>query len=217
MLSTPPPFFFRYKVLLGLEQGYDFLNVFDGDRPLASLSGTPTLPLELSASSGRMRLIFTSDGSIQGPGFVARYDSHGVGGPSCASGTVARLLHAPRTSSTAGMPIEAPAARLSPVWLGALAAVCVAGVIVGIAMRRRSSKLGASPKASSGRSIVAPAISAAAPVVPEPISLFGEADDIGTGEDDDEPDEIITLPTSASSNHRSRITVLHAWADVDEE
>ena len=47
-----------------LWQGYDVLNIFDGDEPLASLSGAPPVPLTFTARSGSMRLVFSTDGSV---------------------------------------------------------------------------------------------------------------------------------------------------------
>jgi len=60
------------------EQGWDFLKVYDGPDVsgdlLGSFSGN-TLPNSLTASSGKMTLLFTSDGSGTAPGFAASWTS----------------------------------------------------------------------------------------------------------------------------------------------
>ncbi len=61
-----------------LENGYDFLQIYDGGDATAPLlySGSGnTLPHDLIAYSGRMFLKFTSDGSIAQSGFEANWES----------------------------------------------------------------------------------------------------------------------------------------------
>ena len=82
-----------------LEKGFDFLKVYDGSapngKPLATLTGA-ILPGMLTASSGNMFLLMTSDASIEGPGFFATYSV--VGGAGSA---------APTTSPTSAAPTQA--------------------------------------------------------------------------------------------------------------
>ena len=54
------------------EAGYDYLKVFDGSVQKASLSGQ-TRPANVTATSGMMRVQFTSDGSVHASGFDAVY------------------------------------------------------------------------------------------------------------------------------------------------
>jgi hypothetical protein len=59
-----------------MEQGYDFVKVYDGDSAsaplLANLHGSQ-LPSPVTASSGKMFIRFETDGSVHGNGFHARY------------------------------------------------------------------------------------------------------------------------------------------------
>ena len=57
-----------------LENTYDFLYVFDGDTvsaPLLMVATGNTLPASVTAYSGKMLLVFTSDPSITYSGFAA--------------------------------------------------------------------------------------------------------------------------------------------------
>ena len=62
----------------GTESGYDFVRVYDGSTQLGSFSGS-NVPAPLT-SSGSMRVVFTSDGSVQDTGFTASYSTGGGGG-----------------------------------------------------------------------------------------------------------------------------------------
>ncbi|MBI1222156.1 MAG: DUF5011 domain-containing protein [Bacteroidetes bacterium] len=61
-----------------LETSWDYLKVYDGSDATAPLLGSftgNTLPNSLTASSGRMYLLFTSDGNTNRPGFAASWTS----------------------------------------------------------------------------------------------------------------------------------------------
>lgn len=62
------------------EANYDYLSVFDGinggGNPLGTFSGN-TLPSNITSSSGKMSIIFTSDGSVVDTGWRAFWDSDG--------------------------------------------------------------------------------------------------------------------------------------------
>jgi hypothetical protein len=57
--------------LFALEQGYDFLELYD-DGSVIRLSG-PSLPAPFVSSGPQLRVVFTSDNSVHADGFVARY------------------------------------------------------------------------------------------------------------------------------------------------
>lgn len=60
------------------EQGWDFLKVYDGDDPTGDLLGSysgNTLPPTLTAKSGKMTLLFTSDANTTASGFAASWTS----------------------------------------------------------------------------------------------------------------------------------------------
>lgn len=70
------------------ELGYDFLNIYNGNNTAAPLllstSGT-SLPSNVTATSGQMLVVFSSDYLIKYPGFAASYTSTGT--PYCSGTT----------------------------------------------------------------------------------------------------------------------------------
>ena len=65
------------------EECCDKLVVYNGDSEsspiITTLKGNPTLPIELSASSGQMLLVFESDGSVSESGFEGKWTTIGYG------------------------------------------------------------------------------------------------------------------------------------------
>jgi len=64
--------------LFDLENGFDYLNIYDGEDVSAPLIGSYTgsnSPGTVTASSGKMFIRFTSDGSVVDPGWVANWTS----------------------------------------------------------------------------------------------------------------------------------------------
>ncbi len=74
--------------VFNLENNYDFLWVFDGDNPNASLIGKytgTTLPPTLTANSGKMFLDFRTDCATTAEGFVASYTANVPASPPTTS------------------------------------------------------------------------------------------------------------------------------------
>lgn len=63
------------------ERGYDFVRIYDGTTTSAPLIGSysgDSLPMPITANSGKMLIVFTSDSSITRAGWQASYTSDGA-------------------------------------------------------------------------------------------------------------------------------------------
>ena len=64
----------------GLETNYDFLKIYDNTNGTGNLLASTTgssLPSNITSSTGKMSLVFTSDANVVGSGFKAIWDSDG--------------------------------------------------------------------------------------------------------------------------------------------
>ena len=84
------------------EAGYDFVEVFDGSRRMGRFSGGAAgVPASLTALTGSMRVVFTSDSSVESDGFTASYSA---GGSAVRTGMLPSATPSPVVPAIASAP-----------------------------------------------------------------------------------------------------------------